>query len=492
MPDRDDLIQGLAGGGSVLAGGSLLRKAMQDPNFKQMSTASMHNYLPGFYKRGITAMGQYARVGKESIKGGMSAVTQGLNPRESYAYSSSGISNRLEGKIIENHKKIEAIRQKYLTDPNYTFKQAQRDFTFQVKESHFKATNDFSNARLYKGARGQSRALKDYVGRKGSRQGAISFVENSSAKQALAEGISKEELSYMRDLQKISPRERVFLQKYGRQAIQNQLRGVQFDPRVYKVMQQLAILRNEGQLTQSSLLSSLDSANLLGDPKKPMFRQLSKTKIAFNLSPAMKSNFDWGGYNGVVVWDAKKPDVVKLLASDKRDLFKIPMNRTSLNYVELQVLKIASFEQDSKKMVVDIEKSIEKSLADKPKKIKGTKKESSLFERRLAYLKRRAQGLKGKLFSIGKLSQDEMALLQTRLGGEEGVQKLGKNYNSIINAQEKLLEEKNKAVTRAETGSKHYKKYLNKRWLPSRVKLAGGAGLLGWGALQLAETLMED
>ena len=85
-----------------------------------------------------------------------------------------------------------------------------------------------------------------------------------------------------------------------------------------------------------------------------------------------------------------------------------------------------------------------------------------------------------------------MALLQTRLGGEEGIQKLGKNYNSIINAQEKLLDEKNKAIARAETGSKHYKKYFNKRWLPSRVKLAGGAGLLGWGALQLAETLMED
>ena len=492
MPDRDDLFPVLAGGGSVLAGGSLLRQAMQDPNFKQMSTASMHNYLPGFYKKGITAAGQYARVGKEGVMGGTNAITQGMNPRQSYAYASSGISNRLEGKIAENHKNIEAVKQKYLTDPNYTFKQAQRDIAFQVKESHFKATNDFSNARLYKGARGQSRVLQDYVGRKGSRKGTIAFVENSSAKQVLSEGIAKEELAYMKDLQKISPSERVAFQKYGRQSIQNPLRGIQFDRRVYNVMQQLAILRSEGQLTQSSLLSSLDSAGLLGDPKKPMFRQLTKTKIAFNLSPVMKSNFDWGGYNGVVTWDSKKPDVVKLLASDKRDLFRVPMNRTSLNYVEPQTLRISKFEPDVQKLVAGIEESIEKGIADKPKKIKGTKKRATLFERRLAYFKRKAQGLKGKLFSAGQLSQADMAFLWERWGGEEGVQKLGKSYNSIIEAQEKLLEEKNKAFTRAETGSKHYKKYLNKRWLPSRLKLGGGVGLLGWGALQLASTLMDD
>ena len=491
MPDREDLFPVLAGGGSVLAGGSLLRQAIQDPNFKQMSTAAMHNYIPGFYKRGITAAGQYARASKEGVMGGASAVTQGMNPRQSYAYASSGISNRLEGKIAENHRNIEAIKQKYLTDPRYTFKKAQRDITFQVKESHFKVTNDFSNARLYRGARGQSGALKDYVGRKGSRKGTIDFVSNSSTKQAITE-VGKQELAYMRDLQKIAPSERVAFQKYGRQSIQNPLRGIQFDRRVYNVMQQLAILRSEGQLTQSSLLSSLDSAGLLGDPKKPMFRQLSKTKIAFNLSPVMKGNFDWGGYNGVVVWDSKKPDVVKLLASDKRDLFRIPMNRTSLNYVEPQTLRISKFEPDIQKLSADIEKSIEKGLADKPKKIKGTKKIATPFERRLAYFKKRAQGLKSKLFSIGQLSQADMALLATREGGIEGVQKLGKSYNSIIEAQEKLLEEKNKAIGRAQSGSKHYKKYLNKRWLPSRIKFGGGIGLLGWGALQLATTLMED
>jgi len=467
VPKSDLEKQGMAL--SALAGGTgLLGQALKDPNFKQMATANMHNYIPGFYRKGISTAGKHFKAGKEGIRGSAQAIQQGLNPRDSYAYKSSGVSNRLAGKITQNHLAIEEIKKRYLSDPSYTFKQAQTDISFQVKESHAKITNDFSNARLYEGARGQSQSLKDYVGRKGSRKGTIAFVENSTAKQAMKE-VGKQELAYMRDIQGINPSQRVALLKYGRQAIQNPLRGIQFEPKVYQAFKELAVLRQDGQLTQSSFLSVLDDVGLLQTKKgKPLFRQLSKDKIAFNLSPAIKTNFDWGGYNGVVVWDKTDPNYVKLLASDKRDLFKIKMNRQALNYVEPQKLRIASFEQDFNKAVIDVEKAVDESLKDdKPKQKK----------KRKASPKRKVQ--LGDQF-------DRIA------GKPEGVDKLGKSHKSVIAAQKALLEQRDKAVVRAQSGSRHYKKYVSKSWLPKRLGIGKGLLGLGWGAVQLMNTLMED
>ena len=490
MPKSELEQQGTAAAFAI-GGAGLLGQAIQDPNFKQMTTANMHNYLPGFYRKGISTASRYTKAGKEAVRGGGSAIKQGLNPRESYAYKSSGVSNRLAGKITENHLTMEKIKQRYLVDPNYTFKQAQTDLTFQVKESHAKITNDYSNARLFKGARGQSQTLKDYVARKGARKGAIPFVENSTISKAAAE-VGRQELIYMRDLQGIAPNQRVALLKYGRQAIQNPLRGIQFEPRVYDAFKQLAVLRAEKQLTHSSFLSVIDDVGLLGDPKKPLFRQLSKTKIAFNLSPAIKTNFDWGGYNGVVVWDSKKPDVVKLLASDKRDLFNVKMKRQALNYVEPQTLRLASFEQDFNKAVAEVEKSVEKGITDEKPKKKTTRKGPRKQTSRLDYLKRRVEGLKNKLYTTGKLTNAELALLETRKGGIESVDKLGKNHKSIIKAQERLLEQRDKAVSRAQTGSRHYKGYVSKSWMPKRLMIGKGILGLGWGAAQLMATLLED
>lgn len=493
MPKTDLEEQGTALAMGV-GGAGLIGQAIKDPNFKQMATANMHNFLPGFYRKGVTDVGKKFKAGKEGLRGGAHAVHQGLNPRDSYAYKSSGISNRLAGKINENHKQIKKITERYLADPNYTYKQAQKDITFQVKESHSKITNDFSNARLYEGARGQSQPLKDYVARKGSPKGTIAFVENSTVKQAATE-VGKHELTYMRDIQGIDPSKRVAMLKYGRQSIQNPLRGIQFESKVYKAFQELAVLRQDGQLSQSSFLSVLDDVGLLQSKKgKPLFRQLSKNKIAFNLSPAIKTNFDWGGYNGVVVWDKKNPDYVKLLASDRRDLFKIKLNRQALNYVEPQKLRIASFEQDFNKAVMDVEKAVEGSLTDEPKKIKKTKKSKkpSVRKTRLEQMKFKIDSLKEKLLRIGKLTPEEMALLESRKSGIEGVDNLGKSHKSVIKAQETLLEQRRKALTRAKSGSHHYKKYVSKSWLPKRLGIGKGILGLGWGAAQLMNTLMED
>ena len=105
MPKSELEQQGTAAAFAI-GGAGLLGQAIQDPNFKQMSTASMHNFLPGFYRKGITQVGRYSKAAKEGIRGGASAIKQGLDPRDSYAYKSSGVSNRLAGKITENHGNI--------------------------------------------------------------------------------------------------------------------------------------------------------------------------------------------------------------------------------------------------------------------------------------------------------------------------------------------------------------------------------------------------
>lgn len=464
---EDEGMQFALSSGALLGGSGLLGYAARDPNFKQMMTSSMHNFLPGFYRKGIGDIGKKAIAAKEGVKGTASAIAQGVSPSDSYSHKSTGVSNRLAGKINENHNAIEKIKDRYANDRSYSWSQAQKDITHQVKESHFKITNDFSNARLYEGSRGQARPLVDYVSRKGARKGVIPYVENSTVSNAIKE-LGREELDYIKDLQGMDFNKRTSLLKYGRQAIQNPLRGIQFERKVYNTFKDLAVLKNNNQLTQNSFLSSLNENGLLYNKKgKPMFRQLSKTKIAFNLSPSIKTNYDWGGYNGVVVWDSKKPDVVKLLASDKRDIFKLRMKRQLLNYVEPSELKIANFEKDVNKLGESIEKAIEKDITDKPKKSKSKK-------------------------SKPKVLTNKLLVERHGVGSPRGVDKLGSQHKSIIDAQKALLKKKEEALMRTKTGSKHYTNYLKKRWLPSRIKLGGGAGLAITGALGLYDYLSSD
>jgi len=454
----------IAGAVSATAGTGLLAYLANDPHFKRMSTDNMHNFLKGYYNKGGGVPNKLFLQGKEAIKGGTRTLAQGLNPVRSFTFGQTGLSNSLLKTIKDNHAQIAKIKAEFAAG-KISFTEANKGIKFLLKEVHFKATNDFSNQRLY--GLEPSKPLMKYAGiPQGT--GKIPYVAYSTGKQA-RELIGAQEYQYMKDIWGLGGTKNVAMNLYGRQSIQNPLRAINFDKRVYRVFNELGLTlkNNKGKLTRNQVLGALQHEDLLFSKKqlynraayptkmqyKPLFRDLGKGKIAFNMSPAMKPNFDWGGFNGMVVWDEKRPKFVKLLASDKRDVLGIPQKKPVLNYVAPQELSLENFDKDLKAMQEKLEKEVDKSLEKKTRKKGGGRK----------------KGSKNKTTPI-KTVED--------LADNKGMKTLTKHQKGLLDAEGKALIEAKKP------GNQKYQNYLRTRWLPSRLKLAGMLGLaIGGGAM---------
>jgi hypothetical protein len=64
------------------------------------------------------------------------------------------------------------------------------------------------------------------------------------------------------------------------------------------------------------------------------------------LSPSIRPNYDWGGFNAVGVWDPKNSTKIKIMATDKRDLFGVKLGGLdTVNYVESKDIEIADLKE---------------------------------------------------------------------------------------------------------------------------------------------------
>ena len=95
-----------------------------------------------------------------------------------------------------------------------------------------------------------------------------------------------------------------------------------------------------------------------------------KTQIIF--SPTLKSNFDWGGYAGTIVYDPKNKDSIVFMANDLRDLFGLSLGRDVLNITNAKRIKIPDILKERK---IDLTpKSVSSGKKVDKKTLTGNKK----------------------------------------------------------------------------------------------------------------------
>ena len=141
-------LTGTAGLGLLGAAGYKMAKSVPGGPGKIIADYS-HNFLPGFYDKGATAINRGMLAGKEGLKMSGRLASTVLNPVESIAYKTSGIAPYLKDLHSATENSIGKITQEYIEGIK-PFQQAQNEIRNIEKQLHFKLTNDYSNSYMYR------------------------------------------------------------------------------------------------------------------------------------------------------------------------------------------------------------------------------------------------------------------------------------------------------------------------------------------------------
>ena len=294
-----------------------------------------HNFLKGFYGKllGGGMVDQAVATGREAGLSGIQIMRDIVDPRTSYAYKKTGLSTRgfnelynLQGDI-DNLRNNMQINQNYeaellkgkndintenLLKKNHTeHTKLRKQLASVQKKQHYKLINDYSNRFLFN----DNPAVTDDVARYGKQfvtklngpTDAIKYFGNSRQAMEWIVGAHKvKNLDNARYLLHTMP------PKTG-----DVLRGIQFERKVFNLFGKMNELDSFDNLTRKKVIGMAKNVGLSFNDK------LSTDKLFFKVSPAMKANYDWGGYQGIIEWNRKNKGVVKFYATDQRDLFGI-------------------------------------------------------------------------------------------------------------------------------------------------------------------------
>jgi len=481
-------MNGLLGVAALMGGAYTASRAMP-ASFGRRYADHMSNFLQGFYEPGANKALLY---GQEAQKGAGRLLRTALSPTEAIAYRATGVSSFLKESIDTMKDDLRQVdrdfvegkygglsgdqkNRKGLESAMDRAKQAKRQI---IKERHYKALNDSANRHIFGGKR--SKVLEDYRKKEG-RKGTKAWFYKSNAKEFLESGAgnNKEKMNYILSRHKVGTHEGVrgLVSKQGLNlvnpktlkylkwtdnSISGVLRGAQFNFKTYQILDTL----KKGRFGQGAAISAIQSAGY-----NPTL--LSNGRILFSFSPAMKSNFDWGGYNVVAEWDYKNPGKVRFIGTDLRDtpassMFK---GKHVLNYVESKKMNIISMKDN-----VDINTA--------PKYI--TKKE----------FKAKAQA-----------KTNPKNLLNRQQIVDNDLLRLGKQHDNIIHDLEKVSERKDRSSRGQHnlikrTGSKIMKgdltgayKGLSRsalRYGSLAARAGGGIGMMGLAAGSLLYNALKE
>tara|TARA_R110002020_G_scaffold263694_2_gene478381 strand:- start:2142 stop:3485 length:1344 start_codon:yes stop_codon:yes gene_type:complete len=303
---------------------------------------TMKNYLDGFYSGKPGA--KIFASGKEAIAGNLDIMKNFANPAESYAHDVTGLSNRAHQQLISQQQQINTLRnnslkliddkKNILPRKKTAYNNIRKDISKLQKKQHYKIINDYSNRFLFNN---KGLTATDDVARYA--QQFVSKIDNPVKAQPYMGG-SKEAMSWIAKQQGVkNQRHALYLlhktvPKHG-----DVLRGMQFHNPTYRIFQDMNRIggKDFSKLTSKKVEAILKSSK--------MNHKKINGKFYFNASPARKSNFDWGGYNGVVEWNPTKRDKLTFYANDKRDLFKMKFGgRDVINVVQPKTITIPEAE----------------------------------------------------------------------------------------------------------------------------------------------------
>jgi hypothetical protein len=287
-----------------------------------------YNFLRGFYGGGRG--NQAIATGREVAANALPVMRDLVDPRTSYAYKKTGMSTRGYNELLKLQDDIGNLQEEMgrqikvgsdgkdkfkNKEAESIFRESRRTLATKQRQQHYKLINDYSNRFLHR----KNPPEMDDVARY-----AKQWVEPVSKKRALASlGGTNEIAEYMvknqpgmKNLDKIR-----FLEHTQGAKVGDVMRGIQFDKPVFNTF----IRFNEiglDNLTPNKVKVAIAKMNK-ASPERAFksFGKKGEERIFFKVSPNMKPNYDWGGYQGIVEWDERNPTKVKFYANDKRDLF---------------------------------------------------------------------------------------------------------------------------------------------------------------------------
>jgi hypothetical protein len=344
----------LAGSLGILKAGKLAgRLARGDRVFRtgntstavgMMDTALMPNVITPNKKAAFYGGNPLGAVLEEVKSASIRVARQFFNPRHSVAHKKTGATLRNK-ELIDDFDNL--LKEERLAMSNMQFKKGERGYVTElknitdrikqgVKVVHFKLINDASNDFIF-----ANDAMRNYLdGQTGTAlsEYAKRFLTPRTYKELTQQAgkpysIGKESLDNMLKAQQfktdITKMQYLQLDNKGVR-MGDMLRDVQFEPRAYKLF---------GKMQNATKNSKTDFYN---EAKKlfPNTKRLKNGKIQIIFSPQLKSNYDWGGNAGSIIWDARNPKKVQFFSTDGRDLFGMKLGKDVINVSPIREITI--------------------------------------------------------------------------------------------------------------------------------------------------------
>jgi len=307
--------------GTSLLGSSVYMMRGQTPGgIRRMTADYARNFLPSFYSQNLLTKlhpkanqaVQYTKeLGMTGLKIGRDAAYGVTN---SEFYNKTGISPTL----IKNIEEVDLTKGSViegLKNNTITKDVAIREVKNAQKRMLFKASSDKANQIIFFGR--ASRELDNIVGDMVTETDTKGFIKSvgHSKRGSINKRIGNYVLQQQPPIRNrklanvdITNRDNLKFIKYKNVKYGDVLRGAQFDKNAYRVMLQLKNSGGKGNLVNlASSLKNVNNATVIGN------------NVVFAISPAIKSQYDWGGYNAVGIWNKSRPDKIRFIATDVPD-----------------------------------------------------------------------------------------------------------------------------------------------------------------------------
>ena len=297
--------------------------------YKHAFVSEIDNFVDGFYSNAVFAQPiAIAGAIKDAVP---RTVKRFVNPQVSYASKKAGLSQH----TVESIKNVQAMEhnaalelEKIAEKAASYSKLSKADAVVALKadkraakkiinpvrkaqkQLHHKVISDYSNLYLF-GKKVPDNTVTKYFSK---------FVKPVSEKN-LVSSVGDEVMTNAISSQGLKLGGATNYLQISSHPVQDVMRGMQFDRRAFNLFKKLG----KGKFTADDV-ASFAKQSKLGNVKK-----LSDGRVQVQFSPNIKSNFDWGGYNGNLIFDPRKPGKVSYFATDKRDLFGVSLGKDTLN-----------------------------------------------------------------------------------------------------------------------------------------------------------------
>lgn len=337
--------------------------ALIDNNFQPNPTQP--EKLFSFYSNGV--LGKAGSLIEELAYTAPRAVKQFVDP------VTSTLSTRFPGLNSRNVKMIDMMDEtiqkassdlrKFTRRPNEKGYRVELNAILQpvkdaVKTVHHKLVNDYSNSGVFNEYFSENNLLRDHVTKYLNPIDYAGLVKQASKMGS----IGKQSLDNMINIQGFkTPINKMKYLQLNTKGVKmgDVLNDIQWDGRSKKLFE---ILEGKG----SDIPSMVENMKQTFGAKA--VHRIGKDKIQIVMSPTRKSNYDWGGSAGSLIWDVKKPTKIQFFSTDGRDLFGVKLGDDVINVSPMKTISLPEFKKKIEKIELGQKKPRGKDR--KPRKLR--------------------------------------------------------------------------------------------------------------------------